>query len=127
VANADFYIKQSTAKKNPAITQYGKSFLLNGDLMNETEMYSQLYQMNNLSINAEIKEAERSKSRQYIGFSAIPFGVIGLAIFSIGDDQPDLAGLMMGLGAISIGTAVFSKHNRNMHNKQIIKLYNQLN
>lgn len=131
----DYVVKASETNK---IEMWGSGrFRQKNHSINERNVHKIMMQTKDKKILALVSEAKRSRGMQYIGFAAIPLGVIGLGLLGsspqysyagqITYDEGLLAGgtlcilVAVACPVISIGF----KKKRNANNKAAINLYNE--
>ncbi len=95
---------------------------------NEREMHKLLINSNDRKIVDLVKVSKRSHGLQYIGFAAIPLGIITLASTEAFNDPAigiSVGGIcLLGTIACPIASGVFKKR-RNASNQAAVNLYNQ--
>ncbi|HEX8516361.1 MAG TPA: hypothetical protein VF868_09200 [Bacteroidia bacterium] len=115
------------------IIALGRSYARDGKKYNEAYIFRTLLNTKDVRIKGLVAESKKAKGMQYIGFAAIPLGLIGLLAVGQGGalSSPDRS-LYHTLGAVCIGSAIacpiasgiFKKHRQNRL-AEAIKLYNQ--
>jgi hypothetical protein len=129
---ADYYKVQQTGNK---INILGHAYIQNGKTCPERHLYSTLLNTNNRKIQSLVAESKKAKGMQYIGFAAIPLGIIG--VYTIASGNSGLASssdrnLSNTIGAACIISAIacpiasgIFKHQRHERLNAAIKLYNE--
>lgn len=133
--DADYYGGKNASNN---IEVLGKvKFKQNGKILNEKKLQNILLQTNDRPIMALVKDSKKSHGLQYIGFAAIPIGIIGLTLLSssaqysyagqVTYNEAMLAGgglCLVAAAACPIASGMFKKRRLN-DNRAAIKLYNQ--
>ncbi len=134
--NVDYY--GGTATTSNKIEILGRvKFKQKDRYLNERNLQNVLIQTKDKQIIALVTEAKTSKAMQYIGFAAIPLGIIGLGLIATSPQYSYSGAITYNDGMLAGGTlcliaavacpitsGVFKKRRLN-DNREAIKLYNQ--
>jgi hypothetical protein len=124
-------------KEYQQLQKLGGHYLFgNSTIIREKDMHNYLLTLNDPAITNHVKAAKRQKGLQYIGFAAIPLGVLGLIsfweesqMFSYQRDtegQSHSVSTVLAIGGIAcIGASISFKINRKRNNETALKLYEQ--
>lgn len=133
--DADYYGGKNASNN---IDILGKvKFKQNGKILNERRLHNVLLQTNDKPIMALVQDSKKSHGLQYVGFAAIPIGIIGLVLinssaqYSYNNQITYNEGMLAGGGlclvaaaACPIASGMFKKRRLN-DNRAAIKLYNE--
>ena len=120
--NVDYYGETSASSNKIEILGKVK-FRQKGLILNERKLQNVLIQTKDKKIVALVRDAKTAKAMQYIGFAAIPLGIVAIITYNEGM----LAGgavCLVAAVACPIASGVFKK-NRISYNKAAVKLYNE--
>jgi len=122
-------------KRYPRLSRSGNIYFYGDRRQSEGEMQRQMLSLNNIDLNDHIHKARLARGLQNIGFAAIPLAVIGSIYYfsAIGFYESSTANnrnfnngtSLFGLAAISLGTSIYFKVQRNKHNAAAVKIYNE--
>lgn len=123
-------------KKYPRLTRSGNIYFYGDRRQTEGEMQRNMLSLNNIDLNDHIHKARVARGLQNIGFAAIPLAVIGSLYYfstigfydsqSVNNNRNFNNGTtLFGLAAISLGTSIYFKVQRNKHNAAAVKIYNE--
>jgi hypothetical protein len=129
-SSGDYYGNNSNG--NLKIEHWGARYRYDGKLISENQMQKIVLQTNDKKIMTWVGIAKDNKKLQYIGFAAIPLGVISLYSLAYGySGSSNYKGLLTLSGVCFIGTVAcpiisgISKHKRKEANNEAVRLYNQ--
>lgn len=133
-APADYYSPLNTTSNK--IIPRRNEYIYKNQYYNEREIQDFLLETKNKTIIGYVTKARQAKRWQYIGFAAIPLGIVGgyalgssntynlNGTLSTNKTLATLGGLCLaGAIACPIGSGIF-KYNRKEYNRKAIKLYN---
>lgn len=122
---------------NNKISLRGRMFYYKNQYYTEREIQEVLLDTRNKTIMGYVTKARQAKGMQYIGFAAIPLGVVGLIALGSSSTTNNYNNTtrtdngLVALGGICIAAAIacpissgIFKHNRKEYNRKAIKLYN---
>ena len=121
--------------KYPAIARSGSGYVYNNrDLIGEREMQDILLAINDREITREVRNARLSKGLSYIGFLAIPLGIIafskatGFYDYNFNGNyrtNEKAAQTLAVAGGLMIGTSIYLNINKSYRNAKALRLYKQ--
>lgn len=118
-------------KTYPELKKIGNRYWYGDKVLSENEMQDVLLHLDNSRITEQVRIAKQAKKWQYIGFLAIPLGIISAGYLIAGLDPGTGANyetpsrVFIGLAAVCVGASFHFKISRKQKNAQAVRLYKQ--
>ncbi|MCW3086034.1 MAG: hypothetical protein JWP12_3400 [Bacteroidetes bacterium] len=125
---------------NNKIENYGNMYTYHHNKISERQLYDMLNSTHDKKIKSLVDDAKNAKIAQYIGFGAIPFGILGYYYFLRGTGEADFGGQsnnsVNGSGIVAAGFCIavaiscpiasgIFKFKKMKYNRAAIALYNE--